>query len=307
MCAGTTDKNAKIVRFFCRHLVSLFIVYRPKNSTEADKSHHFLACSGTLIEIHGQVFYLTAGHVLKKIEEQLWGNQNVEIPAVRLVDNFGLGPGHLSIPFDLAGTPLFYIDDEADGLDFGVIHLRSYYVRLLAKGGVIALDEQRWRYQHRVEFQRYEILGLPAESTSGCLSSSGVGLVTPTMFPVRRLEALPEDAKETTYQRFVGQIVPELPIDSIEGMSGGPIFGFRYKDSELRYWVVALQSSWYRSRRIIFGCPLPILASLLSDWIGDALSAQRRTKLKRRAERVGSEQSILKRNRLKRRPPRCRN
>jgi hypothetical protein len=126
------------------------------------------------------------------------------------------------------------------------------------------------------------------------------------MFPVRRIDALPEDAKETTYKRFVGQIIPELPIDSIEGMSGGPIFGFRYKDSELRYWIVALQSSWYQSSRVIFGCPLPTLASLLSDWTGGALSAQRRTKRKRHTERVVSKEPSLKRNRLKKRPPRYR-
>ncbi len=137
--------KADIVQFFCRHLVSLFIVYRHKDDPdEAGKPPRFLASSGTLIAIQNHVFYLTAGHVLQGIEKRLLRNRDVEIPAVRLVDSFGLGaPSHLSIPFDLAGTPLFYIDDEADGLDFGVIHIRPYYVHLLAKGGVIALDEQR--------------------------------------------------------------------------------------------------------------------------------------------------------------------
>ena len=84
--------KADIVQFFCRHLVSLFIVYRHKDDPdEAGKPPRFLASSGTLIAIQNHVFYLTAGHVLQGIEKRLLRNRDVEIPAVRLVDSFGLG------------------------------------------------------------------------------------------------------------------------------------------------------------------------------------------------------------------------
>jgi hypothetical protein len=52
-------------------------------------------------------------------------------------------------------------------------------------------------------------------------------------------------------------------------MSGGPIFGFNLQDRFPRYWIVALQSSWNEKRYVVFGCPLPTLASLMTEWARD--------------------------------------
>ena len=55
-------------------------------------------------------------------------------------------------------------------------------------------------------------------------------------------------------------------LNSIVGMSGGPIFGFRrYPNGEQRYWVVALQSWWDPETRTIYGCPVPIFARLVAE------------------------------------------
>ena len=48
-------------------------------------------------------------------------------------------------------------------------------------------------------------------------------------------------------------------------MSGGPIFGIRLKPV-MTYWIVALQSSWNAEKRIVYGCELPVLASLMTSW-----------------------------------------
>ena len=72
-------------------------------------------------------------------------------------------------------------------------------------------------------------------------------------------------ARPTIYPQFVGQLDRELPIKSVVGMSGGPIFGFRLGE-RIAYWVVALQSSWNASTRTVYACPLPILASMLTKW-----------------------------------------
>jgi len=85
------------------------------------------------------------------------------------------------------------------------------------------------------------------------------------MFRVKRLDAFPEGATSTRYPRFIGQLDQALDISSISGMSGGPIFGFMV-GAQTRYWIVALQSSWLPKRRIVFGCPLPTIASLLTAW-----------------------------------------
>ena len=173
----------------------------------------------------------------------------------------------LSIPFDLLNEPRFFIDNEQEGLDFGLIALRPYYVALLAKHRIKALFEENWINQHRVEFDAYTMLGLPEEFVKYEQDGS-LGIVFPTMIGVKALDNPLEGTKPTIYPRFVGQLQEGLPLSSIVGMSGGPIFGFRY-GPPMAYWVVAIQSSWLRGQRTVFGCPLPVLAELLTAWIDD--------------------------------------
>nr|WP_281722859.1 hypothetical protein [Nitrosomonas nitrosa] len=258
-----TDRSA--LRFFCRHLVGLCVTYRHR-----DSGHHehlrFAAYSGTLIRVGDSILFLTAGHVLREVEAARQ-SAGVEIRDAVLADTFGLrsASGDQPIPFDLLGARLFYIDDEAAGLDFGVIVLSPYYVRLLAANGMVALEEDNWRRQHTVQFDGYAMLGFPEEFTSQRVDALGAGLVSPTMLSVRRLEVPPEGTPPTTYPRFIGEIDRRINIQSIRGMSGGPIFGFRLSP-DVRYWVVAIQSSWLPSQRVVFGCSLPILASLMTEW-----------------------------------------
>jgi hypothetical protein len=135
---------------------------------------------------------------------------------------------------------------------------------------VIALEEKNWIHQANVTFDGYVMLGLPEEFSSDTVNDAGEGIVSPTMFGVQRLDPPPDDTPVTNNPRFVGQIRAGTPIKSVVGMSGGPIFGFSFGE-QTRYWVVALQSTWIRSSRIVYGCSLPVLASLMTEWSsGDA-------------------------------------
>jgi hypothetical protein len=255
---------SKTLQFFCRHLVGLCVIYEIKND-ETGKQH-FAAFSGTLIIIAGQVHFLTAGHVLKVVDE-LRNNAMVEINRAVLADIFGGDKiSDQPIPFVLTDARFFYIDNEEDGLDFGVMALDPYYVRLLAKNGVVALEEQNWIHQPKLNFDGYIMLGLPDEFASKTVLETGDAQVSPTMFPVTRLAAPPPDRKPTRYAQFVGQIDARIEIKSIVGMSGGPIFGFKFEPSGTRYWIVAIQSSWLPDSRIVFACPLPTFASMMVEW-----------------------------------------
>ena len=109
------------------------------------------------------------------------------------------------------------------------------------------------------------MLGLPAEYTSDRVNADGEGTVAATLIGVTRLEELPEGIPETRHPRFVGQLGANFPLQSVRGMSGGPILGFNFEEP-VRYWIVALQSTWLRDRRLVFACPLPTLASLMTGW-----------------------------------------
>jgi hypothetical protein len=260
---GSPAAREKIIKFFSRHLVGLTIRFKCRK--DANAPARFKAFSGTLIILQDVVCFLTAGHILSAIEEAR-SSEDIEIEAASLVDTLGTNPvSDVPIPFDLTSAHLIYVDDDTAGLDFGVIPLRPHYVDLLAKNGVVALAEENWLKQHTVTCDVYWMLGFPEELTSEKVSPRGVTSVQPIMFGVEKLDAAPDDRSPTEYPQFVGRLHPALALNSIKGMSGGPIFGFKLMpNGQLAYWIVALQSSWKRETRTVYGCSLPALASLLT-------------------------------------------
>jgi hypothetical protein len=214
--------------------------------------------------VEGALYFLTAGHVLKALRE-LRDNEDVAIENASLADVFGhKRVSDTPIPFDLRSAHLSFIDDEEMGLDFGVIPIGPHHARLLQKNGMVALTEENWIRQGEAEIEGYTMLGFPAELVSERVSDSSTVHIEVAIFGVQRVE-LDRDERKTVYPRFVGQLGQNLPFKSIEGMSGGVIFGFQ-SQPQLRYWVVAIQSSWERQTRIVYGCSLPVLGSLMTHW-----------------------------------------
>ena len=254
--------------YFCRHLVGLCVTYQRADS----EKNEFAIYSGTLISIEGMVCFLTAGHILSDLAK-VRDSAEITIANAVLADTFGKDAvSTVPIPFDLKGARLIHFDDEDEGLDFGVIPLSPYYVNLLAKNGCVAIEEKNWIHQANVEFHAYAMLGFPEEFASKEVDGYGNAVVYPTMFRVIRLDNPPEDAKPTRYPRFVGQIDDSNPIESVVGLSGGPILGFNIGEEGTRFWLVALQSSWNPRTRVVYACPIPILGSLLTKAIKGELS-----------------------------------
>ena len=256
------------LRFYCRHLVALCISYHT-----SDQSHgaepHFFACAGTIVCFNNRYCFLTAGHILEDLDKNLRSGA-ISVHTSVLADTFGSdATTDKPIPFDFSGAPKLYLYE--DGLDFGLVALDYYYVRLLEENGIKAIRKENWEHQKTIHFDGYAMLGLPEEFMSSQVFIEGSevvirGTVTPTMITVNALEQPPDDLPKTKYPRFIGEIDPSIQIGSIKGMSGGPIFGFSLRPP-IRYWVVAIQSSWLPTRRITFGCPLPVLGDLIEALI----------------------------------------
>jgi hypothetical protein len=221
-----------------------------------------MTCSGTLLFVEGAIYFLTAGHVLRELKE-LRDCEHVLIEHASLADIFGLKRvSDTPIPFDLRSALLCF--DENLGLDFGVIPIGPHQARLLGKNGMIALSEANWIEQAGVKFDGHLMLGFPAESVSERVSDSSRVILQPTTFSVKQLVSAP-DQQSTTYPRFIGQVSHDLALKSLKGMSGGLIFGFRLQP-RLSYWVVAIQSSWHPGTKMVYGCSVPVLASLMTHW-----------------------------------------
>ncbi|MGA2054693.1 MAG: hypothetical protein ABSG88_05250 [Bradyrhizobium sp.] len=257
----STDQP-NVLQFFGRHLVALCVTFR--YADQPNEPPQFRAYAGTLLALGGGVHFVTAGHILSELHNGLKDDRIVVLNAV-LADTFGMGSHGMPIPFDIKSAPIFFIDDDEAGLDFGVVLLRPYYVRLLAANNTVAVQEENWINQHKVTFDGYLMLGLPEEFTSNTVDAEGIGQLSPTLLGVKKLDAPPAGCPVTEYPEFIGTLAENFGLRSVKGMSGGPIFGVS-SEPPMRYWIIALQSSWLKDSRTVFGCSLPVFASLMTEW-----------------------------------------
>jgi hypothetical protein len=244
-------------RFFCRHLVCLGGWVQPLDDQGKPQGEpEAFAFSACVLVIQGAWFLLTAGHILKRLDERL---ANKEIKLLKSYLLTGFGPevtthnvATAPIDFDYERIQKSYIDQ--DGLDFGLLDLGTYLRAHLEKNEVEPIREENWRIRLDRPFDYYVMLGFPQEFVDQ-------GLLRPTMLYVQKVNELPEDIEQTDWPRFIGKFGDKFRLKSLVGMSGGPIYGFSHNDPN-RYWIPAIQSSWRRGYKITFGCPVPLLAHL---------------------------------------------
>jgi hypothetical protein len=261
------------VRFFSRHLVSLSGWYQVTKPSEAEAGQlKFFSYSGFIISFNGLWCLATAGHILENLEQHL-REGNILVVRYALLDDFGPKViSHDPIPFDYSRAPKYYIDNEETGLDFALIGLGPYYQGLLQANGIVAISHENWEKQYEVDFGKHMMIGLPQKAieTSSWRSQGKIrfeAFVRPMTIDIEKLNELPEGTRETRYPRFIGKINGDLPIDDIDGMSGGPILGFS-KEAD-KYWIVAIQSRWLSESKIIFGCPILIIADFVEKMVAE--------------------------------------
>jgi hypothetical protein len=127
---------------FVRHLVAtVYKVSYPGTKQPAER----IINPGFLLICRGRVFYLTAGHNLRRILTE--GGQ---VDNSVFVDCFG--PEAISefpAPFPFADFPKFHVDIQSGiGLDLGLLEFvgpyKSLFQSLFRRNKVIPLEEQHW-------------------------------------------------------------------------------------------------------------------------------------------------------------------
>jgi hypothetical protein len=208
-----------------------------------------------LVRLNGSAHLLTAGHCLEELNNAR--ARGIKIEAAHV---FSLDSTSAFSLIDIETTQLHFIH-EPNGIDIGLISLRPWYENQLK-------DELFLEEAHFMGVPSsctgYILIGFPAEfelfgQTDIKLNPAYVS-VTPT--------SKPDELPETNPPRFFGLIPPTVDF-SIKGMSGGPIMAFLHDDekSEIRYWVVALQSGWLKPANLICGTNLSTCLPILMDQI----------------------------------------
>ena len=144
--------------------------------------------------------------------------------------------------------------------------LSAHFRSLLEANNIQPLNEEVWKKQPaKIDF--YVLLGVPNQLTN--LEIDKIEFTT-TLHRIDALDNKPEGFPDTDFPLFYGNIVLGDSMTDIEGMSGGPILGFyRNERNELKYWLIALQSTWLKQSKIIKACPTRLLGTYLETLIGD--------------------------------------
>ena len=226
---------------------------------EKEQDTQSFVVTAFVLSVSDQWFLITAGHWIRDIEI-LTDQNGYDITRCQLIDSLGLGATHPEpIPFDYKGSyPTCLSDDYA--FDYGVMVLSTYYKQLLNTNKVQALTEEVWKSQP-IDIDFYMLLGIPAQLVK--VDSSSIERA-PTLLKVETMSEKPDGFTEVSVPLFYGRIALGEGVQSIEGMSGGPVFGFHQNEKgELRYWLTALQSRWLPRSHFIAACPTTLLGNFL--------------------------------------------
>lgn len=239
--------------FFASHLVDL-----GKDLKKETASHY---CSGFVVEVDARWYWMTAGHILKDIQSEI-DNPRVVVKDFSFLDHFGPGDlNKLPLPFDFERAWKHYEYDEEDGIDYGIVELREHDKRLMLANKVPPITKADWEGLGSSTRREHFMLGFATDSVQETISEIPEGAIIrsrtcPSAIYLEMQNETEFDDKKTKYPRLISKLSDNWPEGNIDGMSGGPIYG--YDDTKSRFRIVGIQSGWRRISRMTYATPFQL-------------------------------------------------
>ena len=214
--------------------------------------------------VEGVWAFITAGHCLNKAFSYIDASCDAKW---HVHDRLGMdakrrGPR----PFVMDRALCVAIEDDSDGADFGAVFLRELECDLMKANGAVPFDSRYWGDEMSADVDAVCLFGVPAETVrpqgSYEYASINQGI---RLTPLANAE-VPSKLKKSMSRLFAR--VPGVAIampDSIVGMSGGPWIGIKEQGDVYAYWLIGIQSTWMKARRLAIGVPLCVFSGLLAD------------------------------------------
>lgn len=258
-----SDLSERLGKTIGKHFVTLSCVQQPSGGED-----HVHVFSGFVVEIAGEWLYITAGHILRAIREATQKGSVFDV--WRLGDQTaGYKFQDTAVPYAFDIDQWCVLEDESLGLDYAAVHIGGLYRRQLEAGGVVPFGPDSWS-DHTVPHDHWALIGVPSES----VTYDGRTIITAKIVVAPLIETGPPLLAEG---KAMNQFYAKLALDSdgvatdLDGMSGGPIAMLKYVDNRWKYSIIGVQSSWYRSLRIIAACPIRSFTDALYPVIKEAL------------------------------------
>ncbi|MCP5277883.1 MAG: hypothetical protein H6935_05900 [Thiobacillus sp.] len=231
------------------------------------KKPKLLIFSGFLVDVDDVWFYVTAGHILTDVSAALQSGASFDV--WRLGDNSaGNRFMGMAIPYHFDIENWIVINDPEKGLDYAAVPLTDLYCLSLSAGGASPIGTNAWG-THLDETDGWALVGIPSES----IEYDEQTLIKARVIVAPLKSAPPphnaeEKAENQFYARFADD--PTNFVEDIDGMSGGPIFSLRKHEGQWKYWVIGVQSAWYRESGLLVACPFSSFGAALADVVAEA-------------------------------------
>ncbi len=262
--------NFKLYELFSKHLLTLGVGYT------LNKEPQYEWFSGFLLQIDKLLFWLTAGHVIDRIEK-LSKHPDVKINSMQWLDGYEKQDA-ASVHF----SPEHFVAYSDSQADFGAVIIRDLYARqILANPNIKPITPELWLNHEKSHPDGHYLLGVPREVCSLREVGKSQGKVHfcsesyTVSVPIEQVEYKSSQVDNPFWNdqdAFYGKVLDVLgpdgkPIQSIKGMSGGPIFSIeRTPDDQLKYRLFGIQSKWLPDSRILKAESMVKVAKIIESW-----------------------------------------
>jgi len=248
----------KLAEWFSRHLLALYISFE----VGGEARQEFF--SGFLLRYNSYLLWITAGHVIDQIKRIL-SDKSLSVIRVRWADGVDIPRAEAlpADPFDIGRNSFSLLHD---GIDFGAVLISGLNeLNIVTNGRTQIMTERAWNLIDEAKPEGYYLLGYPDELNETSIKKTG-NQINGSAFaglayvPIQRIDKIASNENKEFWSKssaFYGQMIPfidapDVHLESIVGMSGGPLLGIqRDNEGHIRYYLYGVQSGWLRGQRII--------------------------------------------------------
>lgn len=259
------DFTNRVVKTVGRHFVTLSCVQHPPQKDQT----RILLFSGFVVEIVGEWFYITAGHILRDIRTAIESGSTFDV--WRFGDQTASNKfNDTAIPYSFELEQWLVLEDSETGLDYAAVHLSGLYRKQLEAGEVTAIAKDAWS-DHLTDHDHWALIGIPSES----VLYDGKTIINARVVLAPLIQAdTPPLAEEKAQNQFYAKLIDgsEQFVKDVDGMSGGPIFALKNVSGVWKYSVIGIQSAWYPTSGLLVACPFTSFGLALEKIVREALS-----------------------------------
>lgn len=213
------------------------------------------------VVINGHLVMCTAAHVIDEIQTVL--DAGVVLSHWHINDVFTKSSSEVVYPFSVMEQERFYLREDTLGLDYCLIHIDWLTAENVRHSGVRAITGER--IADASEVDKLLLTGFVSEFTQKNGSSISQRHYVLGATQVERPDNwAPDQNKFSLFGLLDTLEFDRLNLVNIGGMSGGPVFGLiAQADGSSKIRLVAIQSGWSKTSRVITACPIgPFLTAV---------------------------------------------